>query len=112
MKAKPDNSLEKADARQFSREYAVEMTPHTWWGRAIVVAISIALLSLAFLFFSLLVAIAAALVALTILIGVLKNVSKGPPHSVGQVDEDKSSVIDTQRSGQDGICRPRDSSNS
>lgn len=108
MKAKPNNSLDKIDAQPVVREYAVVVTPRTWWGRAIVFAVVAALLFSTFLFFSLLVAIGAAIVTLTVLIGMLNYVTKGPTRSRRQVDQDTSSVVDTERSDHDGVYRPRD----
>ena len=110
MKAKPDRLPEKADAQQFVREYALEITPHTWWGRSIVVVVFAAILSLTLFFFSLFIAFGVALVALTILIGMLKSVARSPDRSDARVEEERSSVINTQRSLHDRVCRPRDSS--
>jgi hypothetical protein len=107
MKAKQSNSLDQTDANRISRVYTVEITPRTWWGRAIAVAVVAALLSSVFLFFSLLVAIGAAIVVLTFVIGTLKYLAKGPPRPGGQVDQHKLNVIDTERSENDGVYRSR-----
>ena len=101
MKAKPSNSLEKSDPHRISYAYTVELTPRTWWGKAIAVAVVAALLSSVFLFFSLLVAIGAAIVALTVLIGTLKYFAKSPPRPSWKGDQPKSKIIDTKRSGHD-----------
>lgn len=107
MKAKQSNSLDRTDANRISRAYTVEITPRTWWGRAIAVAVFAALLSSVFLFFSLLVAVGAAIVALTFVIGALKYLAKEPPRPGRQVDQYKSNVIDTERSENDGVYRSR-----
>ncbi|MEJ2631499.1 MAG: hypothetical protein P8011_01200 [Acidihalobacter sp.] len=72
MKEKPNTSLRKNGEQPFVGEYVVTVTPHTWWGRVILTAVLAVLLSGVFLFFSLLIAVGAAIIALAILIGMLK----------------------------------------
>ena len=110
MKATPDKLPESADAHQTVREFSVAFTPRTRWSQAIVVVVFAAIFSLALFFFSLFVAVGAALVALTIMIGMLRSLAKGPRRSGRRIDENASGVIDTERSPDDGIYRPRDSS--
>ena len=88
----------------------METAPRSWWGRTIVVTVAAALLGSVFLFFSLLVAIGAALIALTVVIGLLKHFAGSQSGSGRPVDQDRSSVIDTERADDDGVYGPRDAS--
>jgi hypothetical protein len=108
MKAQSDNSLEGIDQQPLVREYTVEIAPRSWWGRTIVVTVAVALLGSALLFFSLLIAIGAALIAFTVVIGLLKHLAGGQSGSGRPHDQNRSSVIDTERSDDDGVYRPRD----
>lgn len=112
MKTKLQETPERPRAHTFVRHYVAQVTPRTWLGRAVAGVAAAALLFIAFLFFSLFLALGAVIIALGIVIGILKYVTGGSGRSGKPTERDRSNVIDLERSGKDGVYRPRDSSRS
>lgn len=93
MKSTPNNALERAGEHATPRVYTVTISPRTGWGRAILLSVVAILLSFAFVFLSLLVAIGLAFVAFVFVIAVSQMIAKAPP-TAGSGDHDAIKAID------------------
>ncbi len=109
---KVQNELpERNHSHRLGRGYAVEIAPRSWLGRVLVGSVVAALLVAGFFFFSVLVAVGAAIIVLAVAIGILKYILGGRTYPGRRAGADRPGIIDTERSAHDGVYRPRDSKN-
>jgi hypothetical protein len=101
---------ENSETENSTHAYTVQFAPRNWSGRLVVGLVLATLLFLVLLFFSMFLALGAVIIGLAVVVGIFKYVTGRSGSEGMRTERDGTNFIDTERSPEDGVYRPRNSS--
>ena len=101
---------ENKEAERTIYGHTIQFAPRNWYERLVVGLVLATLLFLILLFFSMFLALGAVIIGLAAVVAIFKYVTgrRGPEGM--RNERDGANVIDAERSPEDGVYRPRGSS--